>query len=138
MPADTGLASDVPAVEHPSTRPYRIVAGYDGSDASARALDTAAGLVGYGTTLTVVSVRAAGAGHELADAARERLQARHVEARYDERTGDPAEQLLAAARDQAADLVVIAGSSHSPGPRTLGSVSSLVVQRAPCAVLVVR
>ena len=39
-------------------RPRRIMVGYDGSDAATRALDVAADLVGYGSTLEVVAVRA--------------------------------------------------------------------------------
>jgi len=39
-----------------AAQPRRIVVGFDGSDAAWRALDVAAGLTGYGSTLAVVSV----------------------------------------------------------------------------------
>ena len=40
-----------------AARARKIMVGYDGSDASTRALDVAADLVGYGSTLAVVTVQ---------------------------------------------------------------------------------
>jgi nucleotide-binding universal stress UspA family protein len=51
----------------------------------------------------------------------------------------PADGLIAAARDLAADLVIV--GSHQRGRLarlTLGSVAQHVVEDAPCPVLVVR
>ena len=68
--------------------------GYDGSDASRRALDAAADLAGYGSTLAVVTVHERRASAAAATRrAREQLLGRHVEARYHETTGEPATQL---------------------------------------------
>jgi nucleotide-binding universal stress UspA family protein len=113
-----------------AARPRRIVVGYDGSEASRRALDAAADLVGYGSTLSVVTVTNGRIGPDVSRAAREHLLGRHVEARYHEPAGEPAEQLVEAAERLSADLVVVGGVK--------GSVGSQVVRRAACDVLVVR
>jgi nucleotide-binding universal stress UspA family protein len=109
--------------------------GYDGSAASARALDVAADLVGYGSTLAVVTVGAGDADHSLAADAREQLQGRLVQAGYHETTGEPATELVQKAHELDADLLVIGRGNGRPA---LGSVSSKVVSRADCDVLVVR
>ena len=97
--------------------------GYDGSDASTRALDVAADLLGYGSTLAVVA-------H-----AREQLQRRLVQAGYHETTGEPADQLVEKALELDVDLVVIGRGNGRP---VLGSVSANVVSCAEFDVLVVR
>ena len=119
-------------------RPRRIVVGYDGSEASRRALDAAADLVGYGSTLSVVTVQNGEVGRDAATDARARLQTRHVEALYHEPVGEPAEQLVEAATALGADLVVVGRRDRNPLRSLLGSVSSRVVRRAGCDVLVVR
>jgi nucleotide-binding universal stress UspA family protein len=119
----------------------RILVGFDGSDASWRALDVAAGMIGYGSTLAVVSVARDGNGsvHVLFEKARERLLGHQVTATYIEKVGTPAEELVAAARELDMDLVVVGrrsgGGSDEPLP---GSVSADVVRDAPCDVLVIR
>ena len=121
-------------------RARTIVVGYDGSDASARALDAAADLVGYGSTLTVVSVCPSD-GTDLrtsARQAREHLVRRHVPARYLELPGEPAEAIASAARTLDAKLIVVGlGAPISPGSRA-GSVGTEFLSQAPCDVLVVR
>ena len=62
-----------------------------------------------------------------------------VEVRYEVRTGHPVETILAAIRDDEADLVVVgthgrSGLSHI----LLGSTAERVVRSAPCPVLTVR
>ena len=109
--------------------------GYDGSDASGRALDVAADLAGYGSTLDVVTVRTSELDGSTPADARERLRRRLVEAGYHETTGEPARQLVQKAHELRADLLVI-GNRVDSTPR--GSVSSRVVRRAHCDVLVVR
>ena len=109
--------------------------GYDGSDASARALEVAADLVGYGSTLDVVTVRTNEFDESAPADAREQLRRRLVEAGYHEATGEPAKQLVKKAHELRADLLVI-GRRHGSSP--LGSVSSNIVRRAHCDVLVVR
>lgn len=118
----------------------RIVVGYDGSEASRRALDAAADLAGYGSMLSVVTVETGEVGPGVSDDARARLQLRHVEARYLDAAGEPATQLLEKATELGADLVVVGRRSRSGSPvrSLLGSVTSRVVRRAPCDVLVVR
>ncbi len=51
--------------------------------------------------------------------------------------GDPAEVILAVARDVDADLIVV-GNKGMQGPaRILGSVTNTVSHHAPCSVLIV-
>ena len=109
--------------------------GYDGSDSAARALDVAADLAGYGSTLAVVTVRTDDSDDSVAADARKQLQQRLVQAGYHEISGEPAKQLLQKARELGADLLVVGRRNGSP---LLGSVSSKVVRRAGCDVLVVR
>lgn len=122
-----------------AARPQRILVGYDGSDASRRALDSAAQLVGYGSTLTVVSV-AANSVNETAAAladAHEKLLRQHVTATYLRLSGNPADELVEAARALDADLVVVGRRADGEGAGRSASVSDAVVRRAPCDVLVV-
>jgi nucleotide-binding universal stress UspA family protein len=132
----------------------RIVVGYDGSEAAQRALERAADLAGYGTTVTVVSVAPSvyGAGlppladpddveraHRLLEDARARLTARHVSARTLDPIGDPVAQIVETAAEVGADLVVVGThNGHAVGRLVLGSTSAGVLRRAPCDVLVVR
>ncbi len=114
-----------------------IVVAYDQSDASERALEAAADLAGYGSRLTVVHVRRAGAPEgSTIERAREQLLRRQVTARYLEPCGHPAKEVVEAARAIGADLVVV--GRRGALSRVLGSVSADVVRRAPCDVLVVR
>ncbi len=117
-------------------RARTIMVAYDGSRASGRALDAAADLTGYGSSLTVVHVqRPEEQDARAVDRAREDLLGRRITARYLEPCGDPAEQVVEAARAVGADLLVV-GRRNAVGP-ALGSVSADVVARAPCDVLVV-
>src|SRR5688572_16996842 len=103
-------------------RSRNILVGYDGSAASRRALDAAADLAGYGSTLAVVTVArrhendtAAGAldpettvqCERLLAEARERLYSRQLTARYLEPVGDPADKLVETASKIGADLLVV-------------------------------
>ena len=120
--------------------PRSILVGYDDSDAARRALDRAADLAGYGSRLTVVSVER-DEGPMLGpvlDNARMRLTERHVAATYLQPGGEPADAIVEAAEEIAADLVVVGRRSHGPLRRSeLGSLSAAVARRAPCEVLVV-
>jgi len=118
-------------------QPRQILVGFDGSEASQRALDAAADLVGYGSSLAVVHVRRAGAPiGGTVELAREHLLRRHLTARYLEPCGHPAKEIVEAARAVSADLVVV--GRRNAFKRVLSSVSAGVVRRAPCDVLVVR
>ena len=121
-----------------SAHPRRIVVGYDGSEPASRALELAADLAGYGSTLSVVTVLGGQTDHATAQSAREQLLSRHVAARYLEVSGEPAEELVLKAHELGADLIVVGRRSRNPLRRLLGSVSARVVRRAPCDVLVVR
>jgi nucleotide-binding universal stress UspA family protein len=122
--------------------PYVIVVGYDGSDSARRALSRAAALAGYGSRLTVVSV-ASGPGQidesrRLLAEAQDFLSAHRKLAGTRERVGDAADELIEAARDLDADLLVVGNGKTALQRLLLGSVSTKVVHNAPCDVLVVR
>ena len=52
--------------------------------------------------------------------------------------GDPAEQILAVAKDSQADMIVMGNRGHGPlAGLLLGSVAQKVIGLAPCAVVVV-
>jgi len=120
-------------------RSKRILVGYDGSDAGQRALDAAADLTGYGSTLAVVSVTDGETADHVLDDARELLLRRQVTALYVSRRGDPADELVEVSRELESDLIVVGRRTQSALRRiVLGSVSSQVVRQAPCDVLVVR
>ena len=121
-----------------TTRARKIVVGYDGSESSRRALDAAADLAGYGSTLSVVTVQTPEVNGSAAREARTRLQARHLEARYHQPVGEPAEQLLEKAAELEADVIVVGRRNGGPLDTLLGSVSSRVAGGASCDVLVVR
>ena len=102
-------------MQYMAARPRRVLVGYDGSESAQRALDAAAGLMGYGSTLAVASV--ARSGGEPADAAldeaRELLLKRHVSASYVQRHGDAADQLVDLAQMLGADLIVVGGRTRT-------------------------
>jgi nucleotide-binding universal stress UspA family protein len=120
-----------------AAQPRRILVGFDGSDAAWRALDTAIHLTGYGSTLTVVTVAPEGEspGGELSEV-RQRVHARGLTATYVQRAGDPVEELLDAARELEAELIVV-GRTADGDDAAAGSVSASLVRRATCDVLVV-
>jgi len=121
-----------------AAQPKNIVVGFDGSEGARRALEAAAHLIGYGSTLTVVSVDPSGAptGRDALAEARDWLLNRLVTATYLSRFGDAGGELVAAANELGADLLVVGrrGRDGEPAP---GSVSAEVVRRAACDVLVV-
>jgi nucleotide-binding universal stress UspA family protein len=132
----------------------RIVVGYDGSDAARRAVERAAELAGYGSTVTIVgvapSVYRSGLppladpddverARRLLEDARAHLVARHVTVTTRHPIGDPAQQIVAAAEELGADLVIVGTrNGNAVGRLALGSTSTSVLHRAPCDVLVVR
>lgn len=135
-------------------RKRTIVVGYDGSQAARRGLDRLRRLGPPRATVVVVAVgrevRSPGLGAQLAGQAldvdallREALDVLHgapeveIEARAE--TGDPASVLVEVAREVDADLLVVGRRGGDFVARTLlGSVSSRVIEQAPCDVLVVR
>jgi nucleotide-binding universal stress UspA family protein len=112
----------------------RIMVGFDGSASARRALDRAADLAGYGSSVTVVTVSAPttnGDGGMLLHEAKEQLAARLIPSYALNPVGDPAEELLKAASSLGADVIVI-------GTQPNGSVGARLLAQAPCDVLVVR
>jgi nucleotide-binding universal stress UspA family protein len=112
--------------------------GYDGSDAAERALDAAADLAGYGSTLAVVTVHTDEPNGSTMALAREQLLGRHIGARFLETVGEPADELLEKAQELEADLIVLGRRNGGPRSVAIGAVSSQVVRNARCDVLVVR
>lgn len=142
------------------TKPTHVLAATDGSDPSGRAVDLAAEIArGAGARMTIVTVedelssrqvralaRAegdAGAALDahahglLADAATRARSLGIPEVRTLVATGDPAEAILEAVRENV-DLLVLGrrGRGRLSG-LLLGSVSQKLVSLAPCAVVVV-
>jgi nucleotide-binding universal stress UspA family protein len=134
----------------------KVLVGFDGSEHGQRALERALEYARNGAelhVLNVVDVPAQTGGHasepadsddvaevasELADA--ERLVAEHgVEAELSRGFGKPAEAIVDEASRIGADLIIVGTRGRgSVSSVLLGSVSTRVVQHAPCDVLVVR
>lgn len=133
----------------------RLVVGYDGSEPGRRALERAAAMAGDGDEVVVVAaaevhartgITEIGAHLDPSEIERRRadleeaktlLSRRGIDARTVEAQGDPGAVIVDAAKD--ADLVVVGSRGLNPLQRMLlGSVSSKVVDRAHCDVLVVR
>ena len=133
-----------------------IVVGYDGTEASERALTRAGDIAkafGSGVVVTSVSSVMTGASHgggsvdptdspaehdALLTVARGKLADKGVEADTVLGVGDPAEAIVQLAEDRNADLIVV--GTREPGffERVLGhSVSAAVQRHARCDVLIV-
>jgi nucleotide-binding universal stress UspA family protein len=132
----------------------RIVVGYDGSDSAKRALQRVVDFAGNADRILVVAAAESHARTGIAkgshldpseveqrlgdlEEAQQFFSERGIEAEVVEGQGDPGAVIVEAAKD--ADLVVVGSRGLNPIERLLlGSVSSKVVHRAPCDVLVVR
>ena len=129
----------------------KVLVGFDGSDASRRALVHAAELVGRGGNLDVINVIgsqpvSARVG-SLVDGEKKHQQKvlHEAKALLDEwevrmtpvrAVGDPTSEIRSAAEESGVGVIVVGRGS---GLRRLidGSVSARLVRRAPCDVLVV-
>jgi nucleotide-binding universal stress UspA family protein len=132
----------------------KIVVGYDGSDHGKRALERAASMGGNENKVVVVAAAESHARTGITEGARldpseiEKrrqdlegartfLSERGIDAETIEGQGDPGAVIVNAAQD--ADLIIVGSRGLNSFQRILlGSVSSKVVHRAPCDVLVVR
>jgi nucleotide-binding universal stress UspA family protein len=96
-------------------------------------------LVEYETALAEAAGEAAVAAQSVAQTACAQLQASRKQAEPLVLRGDPAEEILALARQQEADLIVAGarGTSLIAG-LLVGSVADRLLKRAPCSVLLVR
>jgi nucleotide-binding universal stress UspA family protein len=123
-----------------------IVAGYDGSPSSQRALERAIWLANVAdaklVVTSVVPVLIGGAppdspGEELQEAAAA-ARAHGIEPELVEAIGDPAQAIAEVAEIHEADLIVVGTREPSLVERALGwSVSEKVQRRAHCDVLIV-
>ena len=129
----------------------KILVGYDGSDASRRALVHAAELVGRGGEVNVINVIAAqpvssrvgalGDGERrrqrnLLREARSLLRERDVRMGAIQAVGDPTTEIRTAAEESGARVIVV-GRGNGVRRLVKGSVSTRLVRHAPCDVLVV-
>lgn len=133
------------------TAPGPIVVGYDGSEAARQALRRAAAIACPDRPVTVVTAApllmhlrgAPGEGAPPPDAllgeAAAYLRALGVESDTRAAPLEPADALIETARDAGARIVVVGTRGRGRAARTaLGSVSTAVLQHAPCDVLIVR
>ncbi|MEM2870140.1 MAG: universal stress protein [Thermoplasmata archaeon] len=127
---------------------------YDGSEASKKALQQAAGLMKPGDELVLVMVVPTAVIKEFADvppdvstskaramveAAVEELRGRGVSARGVVREGDIADEILNLSAELSADIIVIGHRGLSKiGRFAIGSVADRVVRYASRPVLIVR
>jgi nucleotide-binding universal stress UspA family protein len=132
-----------------------VVVGYDGSEHANRALDRAMRFAGDDGRLIVVASAEPDVEAPLTEGGRQdpsevrnrREAIEQARAKVGDRPsaelievyGDPGTAIVKAANDSGADLVVVGSRGLSRIERLLlGSVSTKVVQRAHCDVLVVR
>jgi nucleotide-binding universal stress UspA family protein len=138
-----------------------IVVGIDGSETADRALaralelarltgarlhvvsahDPAPARVGGGAPTTEAaqwSVGPASKAESVLERAGGRARTGGVEIESHAPKGDPADALLAIARDSGADLIVLGSRGMQGARRVLGSVPNTVSHRAPCDVLIVQ
>jgi len=134
--------------------PQRIVVGYDGSESARQALERVVDVAGDGASVVLVTAAESLYSepwsrqvdpHEVVrrdgtlSSGREFLAERGIAATTVPAIGDPAEAILAAAREAKADLIVVGRRGQSLVARlALGSVSTKVVQQSEQAVLVAR
>jgi len=132
----------------------KIVVGYDGSESARRALERASSIATDQDQVSVVAAAESrarpgitqGAHLDPSEIERRRndleeaqalLSERGVQVEAIEAQGDPGDVIVEAAED--AGLVIVGSRGLNPVQRILlGSVSSKVVHRANCDVLVVR
>jgi nucleotide-binding universal stress UspA family protein len=137
----------------------RVLVAYDGSDGAKKTLDAAVGvarrdraeLIGlaieahlphYGATVGEVEEKRRfeeQACTQLLEEASSYAAGRRMGMQADIRAGHPAQEIVRAADDQGADLIVVGHSGHSGvWGRFLGSTAEKVSRHAACSVLIVR
>ena len=132
----------------------RVLLAYDGSDTSKRVLDRVIRFMSHADIAVVTVARplyavAPFGGYAdpkdehaqllVLEEAREMLAREGIAATTLQPVGDPAEEIVAAARNASTDLIVIGARSLGTIERfVLGSVSTKVMHEAPCDVLVVK
>jgi nucleotide-binding universal stress UspA family protein len=123
----------VPGAVTPMARP---LLAYDGSPKAREALFVATYLAGeWNAQLTVLTAAAPSA----LDYARQYLEFHEVEAAFLEEVGPPAETILRAAADQAADLILMGGYSARPLVEVVvGSTVDAVLRQTTAPILICR
>ena len=121
----------------------RILYATDGSAASLDAADWLAALpLDEQCELTILSVADPGARVEegaAVEAAQARLAGTRAAVKTEVRTGHPVEEIVRAAEEHSAELLVVGSYGHSAIERLfIGSEAERVVRHAPCPVLLVR
>jgi nucleotide-binding universal stress UspA family protein len=131
----------------------RIVVGYDGSDHSKKALEIAVDLAKrYGAEIIVITVVdiasstdpsvikiAEDAAGQISSEASEKLSKEGIEHSSIIRHGDPGVEIVEAAEENKADLIVVGSRGLSTLRRLiLGSVSRKVINKSKIPVLVVK
>ena len=132
----------------------KIIVGYDGSDTAKRALERTATLAGASDEIVVVAAAEAHARSAITagshldpsefqerkndlEEAKKFFSEKGIDVEAVEVQGDPGTHIVEAAKG--ADLIIVGSRGLNPVQRILlGSVSSKVVHRAECDVLVVR
>jgi len=128
-----------------------VVIGYDGSHAARRALIRAAVAAGNGGQVVVVTAVPTAKmlaeqdeplcadPEDLIAGARALLAGRDIDVSVRVEEAEPAEALIATAREASAALIVVGARGDSYLARALrGSVAEKLIARSPCDVLVVR
>jgi nucleotide-binding universal stress UspA family protein len=130
----------------------KVMVAYDGSASAARALEHAAGLVPRGTNVSVINVipsqSVSSRLETVSDAERARqdrllrdaervLARRGVKARPVRAAGDPAREILTAAEEIGAGVIVIGRKRRRRVPHIGAPLSDVLVRRASADVLVV-
>jgi nucleotide-binding universal stress UspA family protein len=135
-------------------KPPNVLLAYDASEPSRRALDRVSTLM-PNASVAVVSVaapvyRAPNVAKFADKDEEERLRSAlteattllaesGIDARSAAPVGDPAAEIVRIAEESGADLIVLGARGLNPVKRlVLGSVSTQVLHRAPCDVLVVK
>jgi nucleotide-binding universal stress UspA family protein len=135
----------------------RMLVGVDGSEYSLAAVQAAAKLavqrgIKSVTLINVIPVAVSTLGvtvtaappediqaWEVFDKPKALLKAAGVEAKLLLREGDPADEIVSAAKEGGYNLIIVGHRGLSPVKAfLLGSVSDRIVSHAPCSVLVVR
>ena len=129
-----------------------IVVGTDGTDTAERAVDRAGAMArAFGSTVQVLSAYSdegtplVGAGRQgdrthaeqHVDRARERLAQQGVESETHVTNQEPGRALVALAKEQGAELIVVGNRGMTGAKRVLGSVPNYVSHHAACDVLIV-
>jgi nucleotide-binding universal stress UspA family protein len=130
--------------------PFRALLAVDGSRGSEAAIDAfSRKLRSHSASIRLVHVleqpkagvaeRQDSKAHEVLEWARQALERRGLRSDEECRRGDPAGQIVEAARESVTDVIVVGSRGHSAiREMVLGGVTQRVLRHAPCNVLCAR